>query len=245
MSRPILFIDDGGVLNDNALRAPQWQEHAGAFLSPRLGGAAAAWAEANAVVVPPLWEKYSPVMGAPFEGEVDQAAMWRAYQIDWLRSMAAFAGRPAPDSDDECYAMAREASMYITERVQAAFPGVVETLRRLHAEGTTLYTASGQVSWELEGYLTGMGVIDLFQQRLYGSDLLKTGKGGPHFYDRLFADSGVAPADALVIDDSLRAVQAATRAGARAVLVGATRPPAYDGALIPLLSHIDEVLAAP
>ncbi len=33
-----LFIDDGGVLNDNALRGPQWQRLVAEFFVPALGG---------------------------------------------------------------------------------------------------------------------------------------------------------------------------------------------------------------
>jgi hypothetical protein len=53
-----IFLDDGGVMNDNRLRGPQWQRLLGEFLPPRLGGEAVAWAEANRVVAPPLWDGY-------------------------------------------------------------------------------------------------------------------------------------------------------------------------------------------
>ena len=42
-----IFLDDGGVLNDNDRRAPQWQRLVGEFFVPRLGGTHQAWAEAN------------------------------------------------------------------------------------------------------------------------------------------------------------------------------------------------------
>ena len=42
-----IFLDDGGVMNDNTLRGPQWQRLVGEYLSPRLGGSLQAWAEAN------------------------------------------------------------------------------------------------------------------------------------------------------------------------------------------------------
>ncbi len=32
---PVLFIDDGGLLNDNALRAPEWQRLIGEYFPPR------------------------------------------------------------------------------------------------------------------------------------------------------------------------------------------------------------------
>lgn len=45
-----IFLDDGGVINDNSLRAPQWQMLVGEFFAPRLGGSQPAWAEANRAI---------------------------------------------------------------------------------------------------------------------------------------------------------------------------------------------------
>jgi len=244
MSRTILFFDDGGVMNDNSRRGPQWSRHAGDFLSARLGGDAARWAEANAVVVPPLWPKYAPIMCGPCDAATDVKAMWNSYQLDWLRSMAAYAGCDLRLSDAECIALAKEASIYITERVIATFPGVIDTLRRLHAEGYVLNTASNQVSHEMAGYLRGMGVRELFPKRVYGQDLLGIAKGNPLFYERLFADTRVDPADAFVFDDSPLALQNAASVGVTTVLVARQRPEGYDGAWIASLADIDQVLPA-
>ena len=48
----VLFLDDGGVLNDNALRGPEWLRLIGGFMPARLGGTADQWARANSVVFP-------------------------------------------------------------------------------------------------------------------------------------------------------------------------------------------------
>ena len=244
MSRPVLFFDDGGVMNDNSLRGSQWQRYVGDFLSARLGGEAASWAEANAVAVPPLWPKYQPIMGGFGDPNDDVKAMWESYQLEWVRSMAQHVGLLLPLSDAECIALAREASIYTTERVHAAFPGVIETLRRLHADGYILHTASNQVSHEMDGYLRGMGVRELFPRRLYGHDLLGIGKGHRLYYDRLFADTGVEPEDAIVFDDSPRILPFAADAGARTVLVSRERPEGYDGPLIASLANVWDVLPA-
>ncbi|MCX8212923.1 MAG: hypothetical protein OTJ97_00160 [SAR202 cluster bacterium] len=42
-----IFLDDGGVMNDNTLRGREWQRHVGEYLSPRLGGSLQAWGNAN------------------------------------------------------------------------------------------------------------------------------------------------------------------------------------------------------
>jgi beta-phosphoglucomutase-like phosphatase (HAD superfamily) len=96
---------------------------------------------------------------------------------------------------------------------------VVDAIRMLHRQGYMLHTTSGESSLDLAGYLQAMGVSDCFG-RLYGPDLIDTFKEGPEYYERMLADLGISPADALVVDDSPRAIQWATQVGARAVLVG-------------------------
>lgn len=46
-----VFLDDGGVMNGNALRAPQWRRMVGEYFPSRLGGDVAAWAAANREVL--------------------------------------------------------------------------------------------------------------------------------------------------------------------------------------------------
>ena len=50
-----LFLDDGGVLNDNSLRGPEWLRLIGEFMPARLGGTAEQWASANRVVFSQVW----------------------------------------------------------------------------------------------------------------------------------------------------------------------------------------------
>jgi HAD superfamily hydrolase (TIGR01509 family) len=224
VSRLVVFLDDGGVMNDNAMRGPQWQRLVAEFFAPILGGAPAAWAEANRVVAEGLLEPAA--WRARVLAAADYASFDRAYQRDWLAGMCTLVGVAAPP-EEEGFALANRAGGWITRRVRSACPGAVEAVRALAALGYALHTASGEPSADLAGYLDGMGVRDHFG-RLYGPDLLDTFKEGPDYYARLFADAGVAPADALVVDDSPRAVAWAREVGARAVLVSAA--PTGDGA---------------
>ncbi len=95
----------------------------------------------------------------------------------------------------------------------------MEAIHQLHAQGYTLHTASGTSSRELAGYLEGMGVLECFG-RLYGPDLVNTLKSGPRYYARIFADAGVSPSEALVVDDSAKALGWAAEVGARTILIG-------------------------
>jgi HAD superfamily hydrolase (TIGR01509 family) len=213
-----LFIDDGGVMNDNAVRGPQWQALVGEFFAPRLGGEPANWSEANRRVVPALWDQF-PVLVGDADGE-DFAAAHRGYELDWLRVMCEYVGLEPPAREDEQLSLAREAALYITRRVRSAFPGADSALRRLHGAGYVLHTASGEVSWELDGYVSAMGVRDRFR-RLYGPDLVNTPKASPEYYRRIIADAGVEPRQSIVVDDSPRALGWARAAGALTVLVSA------------------------
>ncbi len=217
-NRPVIFLDDGGVMNDNNVRQPQWQRMVSEFFAPILGGTPQAWADANHVVItttlaPGAWE--ARMRAAP-----DYATFDYKYQLDWLYSMCELVGVSPPPEEDSVM-LARRATASIIPRVRSAFPGAVEAIRLLHSRGYTLHTASGSPSIDLEGYLGAMGVRDCFG-RLYGPDLIETFKNGPEFYERLLADAGVAPSDALVLDDSPKVVRWAEQAGARAVLVGDT-----------------------
>jgi phosphoglycolate phosphatase-like HAD superfamily hydrolase len=132
----------------------------------------------------------------------------------------------APPSDRAVRGhLARDCDAYVTRRVRAAFPGAVGAIRRLHAAGYTLRTASGEPSWELDGYLTGMRVRSLFVD-LYGPDRVDAAKASRLYYERVFADAGVAPGDALVVDDSELALGWAAEVGARTFLCR-PEPPAH------------------
>src|SRR5260221_4261131 len=216
MARLMLFLDDGGVMNDNSPRALQWQRLVSEFFVPLLGGPAEAWPHANRLVAARLFEAVAwrrRVQAAP-----DCRSFDRAFPVEWLQGMCALVGVGSPP-EEECLTLARRAAAFITCRVQAAFPGAVDIIRTVHHQGYTLHTAYGESSLDLVGYLQAMGVRECFG-RLYGPDLIETLKEGPEYYERIFADLGIAAADALVVDDSPRAIEWARQLGARTVLVG-------------------------
>jgi HAD superfamily hydrolase (TIGR01509 family) len=231
----VIFLDDGGVMNDNEIRAPQWRRLVAEFFVPRLGGEREAWAEANRVVAPTvwtIWEERLRSLG-------DYPTFDRGYQIDWLGGMCDLVGVPRPP-DDEALSLSHAASRWVCERVRSTFPGVVESIRELRTRGYPLNTASGESSLDLSSYLEGMGVRDHFE-RLYGPDLINTFKSSPAYYERLLADAGVPAERALVVDDSPRAIAWATEVGARAVFVGSAPCPGAS-VVINRLAELPSVL---
>ena len=216
MRELVILLDDGGVLNDNAARGPQWQRLVGEYFAPRLGGAPAAWAEANRVVIDRLIE------AGGWDRLMRAAPNYAAYEADyysrWLRGMCAEVGVPAP-AEAECVAQGIAAEAYIIPRVHSAYPGAVEAIGTLRARGYTLHTASGGGSRLLEMYLEAMGVRDCFG-RLYGPDLIETFKTGPAYYARILAELGLRAEQALFVDDNLAPLGWAAETGARTLLVG-------------------------
>ena len=245
MPRLVIFLDDGDVMNDPQVRRVQWQGMVAEFFVPKLGGTPEAWAAANYQVITRMLE--ADPWQARLRAAPDYVSFDRQYQIDWLRWMCELVGVPAP-ADKDCVALGHAANRFITPHVRAAFPGVVAAIRTLRQQGYVLHTASGESSEDLDGYLQGMGVRECFD-RLYGPDLVDTFKDGPRFYQRIFENAGVAPRDALVVDDKATATDWAAQAGANTVLLttaplSGTNPTLCLGSLAELPALIERLSEA-
>ena len=193
----VVFIDDGGVLNDNERRAVQYRRLLGEYLTPRLGGSPEEWARANVSVFERSWARYLAQLDRAGDGPGVEAWI-RADRRVWMIEMCEALGIPAL-ADPEAYGIATAA--WVSERVRADIPGAIDTVRWLDDAGLTLNTASGGLSWELEPYLRGMGIRDRFDH-LYGPDLVDRWKNGPHFYAAILAHSGAQRAHSVVVEDS-------------------------------------------
>ncbi len=231
-----LFLDDGGVISDNALRAPQWQTLVAAFFPPRLGGTSEAWAAANREIFPAVWDRFVKrhmnwdPRTRRYQDELDR------YDVDWLSSMCGLVGL-APPAD--CLEVAREAVEYIQTRVRAAIPGAVEAVKALAAR-LPVYSASGGASYELARCFDAYEMTSCFR-RLYGADLVNVPKWGPAYYEAIFRDAGVEPATALVVDSDAAVLGWARAAGARTVLV-APEGAGHDELAVPSLAALPALL---
>jgi beta-phosphoglucomutase-like phosphatase (HAD superfamily) len=217
-SRPwpfVLFLDDGGVLNDNRLRRPEWQRLIGEFMPARLGGTVDQWTSANRVVFPEVWanvQKRLPVFASHDEFQ-------RTYATNWISAMCACVGI-APPRNDEAVTLYRELSIYVSKRATSAIAGAADAVLSLHRAGYTLYTASATPSWELRGISAKMGIAETISE-LYGPDLVDQVKYGPIFYQKVFAHAAVAPARALVIESDPECCRWASEVGASAIWIDA------------------------
>lgn len=209
----VLFLDDGGVLNDNGLRGPEWLRLIGEFMPARMGGTAEQWASANQVVFPQVWgdlQRRLPEFASHQQFQ-------RVYATSWMSGMCAYLGL-TPPPDDDAEALHMELAIHIGERANSAIPGAAEAVLSLHRAGFRLYTASGTPSWELRGIMAKMGIAETLSG-LYGPDIVDHVKYGPAFYRKIFAHVGVPSRRALVIDSDSESCLWAFEAGAHAVWI--------------------------
>lgn len=205
MSSPLLFLDDGGVMNDNRLREPEWKRLVAEFFGSRFGPGD--WAAANARALEVEMRLFSEFLttkkGRGFN------AFIRNVDYLWIKTMFEFIGLEVPPFE-EAIRLTRSAASWIAPRVRSAVPGISETIPKLH-ELLSLHTASNEDSTLLHGYLTGMGVRQYFGT-LYGPDLIDIAKGSPDYFLHIFDRE--LPSLAIVVDDSPKVLEFAEEAGA-------------------------------
>lgn len=211
-----IFIDDGGVIQDNRRRHQQWRVSLPEYMVPRYGGITEDWAEANDAVVKRHMPRIIAGTGFPLKGGFKTVQY--ALRVEWVRDMFEHVRIPAPSTDADCYQLDLDYTAYVLKQVRADFPGAVDAIWRLAAAGYPLFTCSGTESRDLRTILGTLGIEELFAQT-YGPDLIDTHKSSPHFYEGMLANAGVEPGAALFIDDSENSIGRIVDAGATAVLV--------------------------
>ncbi|KAF9942559.1 hypothetical protein BGZ67_001172 [Mortierella alpina] len=167
-----IFLDSGGVINDNAQRAPQWLQYLGEFLPTTvLGGTAQVWRQANFQIVKPFFSRWYEYMAQANElatqAQVQAQAQAqerqpvvanvssifeRLHLLIWIKEMCKVAAsqsmpeletRILPSlTEDDLFQIARSAHLYAIHRVKADFPGAVETIRELALASSS--SSSGQ-----------------------------------------------------------------------------------------------------
>lgn len=205
-----VFLDDGGVLNDNERRAPEWRRLLGEFFAPLLGGTPGAWGEANRVVFDAIWRDWEAVLARGAHAGPD---WWPDQDERWLGGMCERVGVPTPK---DIAGTVKASRAYVLARIECAYPDAAPAMRAIRDRGVTLHLASGGRTDELEPYLRRMGVWELID-RPYGVDLLGVSKTGPRYYERIVEDSRIDPRDAIVVDDSAVVLEWAEATGFRAV----------------------------
>jgi FMN phosphatase YigB (HAD superfamily) len=206
----VVFLDDGGVLNDNERRAPEWRRLLGEFFTPRLGGTPEAWAEANTIVVADTWRAWQQLQE---RGEEAGPEWWPDQDRRWLVGMCEHVGVAIPADVD---GWVKASHRHVMASIDCAYADAAPAMRAMHAAGIALHLASGGQAWELEAYMRRMGVWELIG-RPYGVDLIGASKTSRRYYDLIAEDSGVDPRAAVVVDSDAAPLEWAEAAGFRTV----------------------------
>ena len=219
MTRLTILLDLGGTVTDKRQQTEQWHSLIGEYFAPLFGRTRQEWNTAHRTVTERLLDQGDALQQAT----PDFITFHHTYNCYWLSGMCELLGLPIP-AEEACIALADQAIASISSRIQAALPGAVEAIQTLHSQGYLLHTASGSVSFEIAGYLEAVGIRPYFG-RCYGADLINTFKQGPAYFERLIADLGLRPAEALVVDDGADVLSWAAQVGARTVLVNTPSHP--------------------
>lgn len=213
-SEVFIFFDDGDTLNDNRIRGKQWQQLVGEFFSSKFGREPELWGKANAEVIKDFGGKEVPKL--LYENKEKSHKMFINWFIKkWINDMFDSVGikRPEKNNYKEIY---YSAAQFVETRINAAFPGIIESIKNLYEKGYSLYTASGTESIELNFYYEGMGVRKFFK-KLYGPDLINILKTDYSFYRAIFEDLGILPKNAIIIEDKPYYLNIAENLGANVI----------------------------
>jgi FMN phosphatase YigB (HAD superfamily) len=232
-----IFFDDGGVLNDNSIRTPQWKAFCGEFFHSRFGGDPEVWGEANEKVITSL-EIYSM---DPKAINNDYTTYYKNFKSEWVTRMFEEVRRPVPPKleHERIFETIIE---YVWPKVHSEIPGIIESIKILYSKGFVLYTSTGLPSREIEMVLEAMGIKDFFSG-FYGPDLINTRKANSNFFKAIFNDIELESKKAIVIEDRPRCIENALKTGAnviQACITGEFQPkyPFY----VENMHHLPEVI---
>ena len=96
------------------------------------------------------------------------------------------------------------------------FPGVGDTIRRLHAEGMLVTIASSRLRQSLTAFVGEMGLDAYIPYILSVSDV-EHAKPAPDMVLKTLADNGLRPEEAIVVGDTVFDIRMAHSAGVAAV----------------------------
>jgi phosphoglycolate phosphatase-like HAD superfamily hydrolase len=212
-----VFMDFDGTLNEMPTLWLQYTREVGALLARQFGGEEDAWAKAAADAFVILQGEYV----ARFENNpLNSYHEWLlASRLKTVEMIFATMNVPLPDNPMQ---FAMDTQYTALTACNAAFDGAFDCLQTLTHHGITIHLASANDSAFLQAALSGIGIEGFISQR-FGPDLIDCAKEGIEFYERIFAQVGVAPSETLIVDDHPDALRWAMELGAGAVQVRLSR----------------------
>jgi len=222
-----LFFDDGGVLNDNAIRGPQWRAYCGEFFHSKFGGDPEMWAKANLKAITSLTDPNDAIWDISKEIINDYLTFNTKFKSEWVKRIFEAAGMPVPPKKDH-ERIFDATGKYVWPKVHSAIPGIIESIKILYSKGFVLYTSTALHSTEIKMILGALGIKQFFNG-FYGPDLINTPKHRPEFFEEILNDAGVNPRRAIFIEDRPGFIEYALKTGAHIIQACATGefPPQY------------------
>lgn len=165
------------------------------------------------------WREVFTEHGVELELDEFLVCIGTRYAIDWGELLAAKTGRPGP-SDAELR-IRRESSRLAGVHDLPLQPGVIEWLHDVGRLDLRCAIASSSERAWIDPHLDRLGVAHHFEvvSSWDGPECGFPPKPAPDLYLRACAALGVAPGDALAVEDSANGVLAAKAAGMRCVAV--------------------------
>jgi HAD superfamily hydrolase (TIGR01509 family) len=155
--------------------------------------------------------------GAEFSWDDKMAVIGTSYDFT-ARYFADRLGRPREEGDELVDEMVELMHERVRRQVEAR-PGALELVERLRdLDGVRIGLASNSPRFLVEDALATAGLTDAFEAIVTSSDV-EHAKPAPDIYLRACADLGVAPSEALALEDSASGVAAAKAAGLACIAV--------------------------
>ncbi len=206
-----VFLDFDDTISDQFRFNAQYVRQIGSILAPQYGGEVEAWVKAAVEMLETLERDYV----ARFRHRpLNNYCAWLETIRPWCAELLFTAMKQETPHDSR--EMVIHTQFAALKCCDGAYAGVRAALDSLVGQGCTLYMASGQESAYLQGALVGAG-IEAYPRRNFGPDLIDCAKEGPEYYDRVFAACGIAPREAVVVDDFPEAIEWAMQVGARVI----------------------------
>lgn len=212
-----VFLDFDNTLSDQVPFNLQYAREVGATMKARFGGERHDWEWASAELLITMQGMYfDRFVGAPLNGYrawLEETRVWA------MERVLAKAGLPTSDFD--LRQLALETQFGALSTCDATFPGTGAALATLHENGYVIHMASANDSEWLLASLIGGG-IESYIDIKYGPDLIDCAKEGPEFFERIFAELGVNPGEAVMVDDQPQVLAWAKQHGAKLIQVQLT-----------------------
>ncbi|KAG0374193.1 hypothetical protein BGX24_010712 [Mortierella sp. AD032] len=159
-----IFLDSGGVINDNDRRGPQWVHHMEQYMPmTKIGGPGRLWGKGNAIMSDKMFNGENPVWKQLINRAKDFHQFYREYHLFWIQEGVRLVNNflkeeydeqqqqqqrddndnkerlplvqlVLPESEEEQIQIAYDAHLYCTSIVRADYPGAVEAILALKFE---------------------------------------------------------------------------------------------------------------